>query len=236
MRRCRCARSARAPARAAAAWQRVAGLARAKQVLDRAEREPAAVAGLADLARACDRARAGARRRARGPRPRRPARPRSRAPSQLCEPSARPSPAWSTPARAATCAQRRARPVSRRPRAARLVDLRRSPLGVAAAASQAFMLYHLYPPAVYKSPRRSERDAAARPSTCVRPRRSAERALLPGDPGRALALAQALLASRRCSTIIAACGATPGAAADGEPLTIQARAWAAQRGDRARRS
>jgi hypothetical protein len=39
----------------------------------------------------------------------------------------------------------------------------------------------------------------------------AERALLPGDPGRALALAQALFDARRgCSTTTAGCGATPG--------------------------
>ena len=46
--------------------------------------------------------------------------------------------------------------------------------------------------------------------------------LLPGDPGRALALATELLdASRACSTTTAGCGATPAIAADGEPLTIQ---------------
>jgi len=50
----------------------------------------------------------------------------------------------------------------------------------------------------------------------------AERVLLPGDPGRALALAQALLADPRMFNHHRGLWGYTGAAADGEPLTIQA--------------
>jgi uridine phosphorylase len=50
----------------------------------------------------------------------------------------------------------------------------------------------------------------------------AERVLLPGDPGRALALAQALLAQPRMFNHHRGLWGYTGAAADGEPLTIQA--------------
>ena len=51
----------------------------------------------------------------------------------------------------------------------------------------------------------------------------AERVLLPGDPHRALAVAQALLEQRRrCSITTAGCGATRASPRDGEPLTVQA--------------
>jgi len=50
----------------------------------------------------------------------------------------------------------------------------------------------------------------------------AERVLLPGDPGRALALAQALLAEPRMFNHHRGLWGYTGAAADGAPLTIQA--------------
>jgi DeoD family purine-nucleoside phosphorylase len=50
----------------------------------------------------------------------------------------------------------------------------------------------------------------------------AERVLLPGDPGRALALAQALLDEPRMFNHNRGLWGYTGAAADGEPLTIQA--------------
>ncbi|MHB8532896.1 MAG: phosphorylase family protein [Solirubrobacteraceae bacterium] len=50
----------------------------------------------------------------------------------------------------------------------------------------------------------------------------AERVLLPGDPGRALALAQALLEQPRMFNHHRGLWGYTGAAADGEPLTIQA--------------
>ena len=50
----------------------------------------------------------------------------------------------------------------------------------------------------------------------------AERVLLPGDPGRALALAQALLEEPRMFNHHRGLWGYTGAAADGEPLTIQA--------------
>ncbi len=50
----------------------------------------------------------------------------------------------------------------------------------------------------------------------------AERVLLPGDPGRALALAQTLLAEPRMFNHHRGLWGYTGAAADGEPLTIQA--------------
>jgi DeoD family purine-nucleoside phosphorylase len=50
----------------------------------------------------------------------------------------------------------------------------------------------------------------------------AERVLLPGDPGRALALAQALLQEPRMFNHHRGLWGYTGAAADGEPLTIQA--------------
>jgi DeoD family purine-nucleoside phosphorylase len=50
----------------------------------------------------------------------------------------------------------------------------------------------------------------------------AERVLLPGDPGRALALAQALLVEPRMFNHNRGLWGYSGAAADGEPLTIQA--------------
>jgi purine-nucleoside phosphorylase len=50
----------------------------------------------------------------------------------------------------------------------------------------------------------------------------AERVLLPGDPGRALALAQALLAEPRMFNHHRGLWGYTGAAGDGEPLTIQA--------------
>jgi uridine phosphorylase len=50
----------------------------------------------------------------------------------------------------------------------------------------------------------------------------AERVLLPGDPGRALALAQALLAEPRMFNHHRGLWGYTGLAADGEPLTIQA--------------
>ena len=49
----------------------------------------------------------------------------------------------------------------------------------------------------------------------------AERALLPGDPGRALALAQALLAQPRMFNHHRGLWGYTGTAADGEPLTVQ---------------
>ena len=50
----------------------------------------------------------------------------------------------------------------------------------------------------------------------------AERVLLPGDPGRALALAQALLVEPRMFNHHRGLWGYTGAAPDGEPLTIQA--------------
>jgi uridine phosphorylase len=50
---------------------------------------------------------------------------------------------------------------------------------------------------------------------------AAERALLPGDPGRALLLAQELLAAPRMFNHNRGLWGYTGAAADGEPLTIQ---------------
>ena len=50
----------------------------------------------------------------------------------------------------------------------------------------------------------------------------AERALLPGDPGRALALAQSLLSEPRMFNHNRGLWGYTGAASDGEPLTIQA--------------
>ena len=50
----------------------------------------------------------------------------------------------------------------------------------------------------------------------------AERVLLPGDPGRALALAQALLSEPRMFNHNRGLWGYTGAAPDGEPLTIQA--------------
>jgi len=50
----------------------------------------------------------------------------------------------------------------------------------------------------------------------------AERVLLPGDPGRALALAQSLLAEPRMFNHHRGLWGYTGAASDGEPLTIQA--------------
>jgi uridine phosphorylase len=50
----------------------------------------------------------------------------------------------------------------------------------------------------------------------------AERVLLPGDPGRALALAQALLSEPRMFNHNRGLWGYTGAAGDGEPLTIQA--------------
>ena len=50
----------------------------------------------------------------------------------------------------------------------------------------------------------------------------AERVLLPGDPGRALALAQSLLAEPKMFNHHRGLWGYTGAAADGEPLTIQA--------------
>ena len=63
---------------------------------------------------------------------------------------------------------------------------------------------------------------ATLPSTSSRTRRVAERALLPGDPGRALRLAQHLLAApmQVLNTNRGLWGYT-GTAADGAPLTIQ---------------
>lgn len=49
----------------------------------------------------------------------------------------------------------------------------------------------------------------------------APRALLPGDPGRALALAQALLDTPRMSNHARGLWGYTGTAADGEPLTVQ---------------
>ena len=50
----------------------------------------------------------------------------------------------------------------------------------------------------------------------------AERVLLPGDPGRALALAQSLLCEPRMFNHHRGLWGYTGAAPDGEPLTIQA--------------
>src|SRR3981081_4527195 len=50
----------------------------------------------------------------------------------------------------------------------------------------------------------------------------AERVLLPGDPGRALALAQAILREPLMSTTPRGLWGHTGTAPDGEPLTIQA--------------
>src|SRR5437588_9922100 len=50
----------------------------------------------------------------------------------------------------------------------------------------------------------------------------AERVLLPGDPGRALMLAQSLLAEPRMFNHNRGLWGYTGAAGDGEPLTIQA--------------
>ena len=62
------------------------------------------------------------------------------------------------------------------------------------------------------------------PSTSTPPRRSAERVLLPGDPGRALMQSPSsmLRGAEDVQPQPRALGLAPGKAADGEPLTIQA--------------
>ena len=60
------------------------------------------------------------------------------------------------------------------------------------------------------------------PSTCAPRPPLAERVLLPGDPGRALALAQALLVEPRMFNHHRGLWGYTGTAPDGEPLTIQA--------------
>jgi uridine phosphorylase len=68
----------------------------------------------------------------------------------------------------------------------------------------------------------SER-APARPPIHLRPTAAlAERVLLPGDPGRALALAQTLLSEPRMFNHHRGLWGYTGAAGDGQPLTIQA--------------
>ncbi len=80
----------------------------------------------------------------------------------------------------------------------------------------------------------------ARPKNTIHLRPTAalaERVLLPGDPGRALALAQFLLESPLMFNHNRGLWGYTGVAADGEPLTSRAPAWAArQRGDRAARA
>src|SRR5437016_10910636 len=67
------------------------------------------------------------------------------------------------------------------------------------------------------------RNATRTPAIHLRPTAAlAERALLPGDPGRALMLAQSLLAAPRMFNHNRGLWGYTGAAADGEPLTIQA--------------
>jgi len=63
----------------------------------------------------------------------------------------------------------------------------------------------------------SERPIHLHPTAAL-----AERVLLPGDPGRALALAQSLLAEPRMFNHHRGLWGYTGAASDGEPLTIQA--------------
>ena len=66
-------------------------------------------------------------------------------------------------------------------------------------------------------------DVTQRPAIHLHPTAPlAERVLLPGDPGRALALAQALLSEPRMFNHNRGLWGYTGAAADGEPLTIQA--------------
>ena len=65
----------------------------------------------------------------------------------------------------------------------------------------------------------------------------AERVLLPGDPGRALALAQALLVEPRMFNHHRGLWGYTGAAPDGQPLTIQSTGMGGpSRGDRAQRA
>ena len=59
---------------------------------------------------------------------------------------------------------------------------------------------------------------------CARPRRFAERVLLPGDPGRALALAQSVLGNDRLMFNHHRGLCDAGTAADGQQLTIQTQA------------
>src|SRR5438132_8565274 len=67
------------------------------------------------------------------------------------------------------------------------------------------------------------RNATRTPAIHLRPTAAlAERALLPGDPGRALMLAQSLLAEPRMFNHHRGLWGYTGTAPDGEPLTIQA--------------
>src|SRR2546429_9979776 len=73
----------------------------------------------------------------------------------------------------------------------------------------------------------SER-ARGEPPIHLRPTAAlAERVLLPGDPGRALALASALLSEPRMFNHHRGLWGYTGAAGDGQPLTIQATGMAA---------
>src|SRR5947209_1256904 len=68
-----------------------------------------------------------------------------------------------------------------------------------------------------------ETSAAGQPPIHLRPTAAlAERVLLPGDPGRALALAQSLLSEPLMFNHNRGLWGYTGAAGDGEPLTIQA--------------
>src|SRR5438105_11158251 len=67
------------------------------------------------------------------------------------------------------------------------------------------------------------RNATRTPAIHLRPTAAlAERVLLPGDPGRALMLAQSLLTEPRMFNHNRGLWGYTGAAGDGEPLTIQA--------------
>ena len=74
-----------------------------------------------------------------------------------------------------------------------------------------------HPPQSLKSPPLSHSDPIHLHPTAP----LAERVLLPGDPGRALALAQALLVEPRMFNHNRGLWGYTGAAPDGEPLTIQ---------------
>jgi len=69
----------------------------------------------------------------------------------------------------------------------------------------------------HSEPARDEAPLHLRPTAPL-----AERVLLPGDPGRALALAQALLVDPRMFNHHRGLWGYTGAAGDGEPLTVQA--------------
>jgi len=69
----------------------------------------------------------------------------------------------------------------------------------------------------HSEPTRGEVPVHLRPTATL-----AERVLLPGDPGRALALAQSLLVAPRMFNHHRGLWGYTGAASDGEPLTVQA--------------